>query len=56
MYGNVLLFHDSINSDSVLKDKFIDNNVDFVSILKKMRSIIESSFGNISNKYWYKCC
>ena len=41
MYGNVLLFHDSINSDSVLKDRFIDNNADSVSILKKMRSSLK---------------
>ena len=41
MYGNVFLFHDSINSDSVLKDRFIDNNADSVSILKKMRSSLK---------------
>ena len=35
MYGNVLLFHDSINSDSVLKDKFIDNNVVTCLVKKK---------------------
>lgn len=58
MYGNVLLFHDSINSDSVLKDKFIDNNVDSVSILKKMRAslkvpseILATSIGiNVANQ------
>lgn len=58
MYGNVLLFHDSINSDSVLKDKFIDNNVDSISLLKKMRTslkvpseILATSIGiNVSNQ------
>ncbi len=58
MYGNVLLFHDSINSDSVLKDRFIDNNADSVSILKKMRSslkvpseILATSIGiNVANQ------
>lgn len=41
MYGNVLLFHNSINSDSVLKDKFIDNNTDSISLLKKMRTSLK---------------
>lgn len=38
MYGNILLFHDSINSDSVLKDMFIDSNENAVSVLKKTRN------------------
>lgn len=37
MYGNILLFHDTINNDSVLKDKFINNNPNAVSLLKKQR-------------------
>lgn len=41
MYGNVLLFHDSINNDSVLKDKFIDNNTDSISLLKKTRTSLK---------------
>ena len=38
MYGNILLFHDSINTDSVLKDRFIDSNENAVSLLKKIRN------------------
>jgi superfamily II DNA/RNA helicase len=38
MYGNILLFHDSINSDSVLKDNFIDSSNNSVAILKKTRA------------------
>ena len=41
MYGNILLFHDSINSDSVLKDKFIDNNINSISLLKKIRTSLK---------------
>ncbi len=35
MYGNILLFHDSINNDSILKDRFIDSDKNSVSLLKK---------------------
>lgn len=38
MYGNILLFHDSINNDSVLKDRFIDSNKNSVSLLRKTRN------------------
>lgn len=41
MYGNILLFHDSINNDSVLKNKFIDSNTNSVSLLKKMRTSLK---------------
>ncbi len=58
MYGNVLLFHDSINNDSILKDKFIDNNTDSISLLKKTRTslkvpseILATSIGiNVANQ------
>lgn len=58
MYGNILIFHDSINSDSVLKNKFIDNNANSFSLLKKARTslkisseILATSIGiNISNQ------
>lgn len=58
MYGNILLFHDSINNDSVLKDKFIDNNTDSISLLKKTRTslkvpseILATSIGiNVANQ------
>lgn len=43
MYGNILLFHDSINNDSVLKDKFLDNNVNSVALLKKTRTSLKVS-------------
>lgn len=43
MYGNILLFHDSINSDSVLKDKFIDSSNNSVAILKKTRANLNVS-------------
>lgn len=38
MYGNILLFHDSINNDSILKDKFVDSEKSSVSLLKKTRN------------------
>ena len=38
MYGNILIYHDSINSDSVLKDMFIDSNENAVSLLKRTRN------------------
>ncbi len=41
MYGNILLFHDSINNDSILKDRFIDSDKNFVSLLKKTRNSLK---------------
>lgn len=41
MYGNILLFHDSINNDSILKDKFIDSNTNAISLLKKIRASLK---------------
>lgn len=41
MYGNILLFQDAINSDSILKDKFIDSNINSVSLLKKIRTSLK---------------
>ncbi len=41
MYGNILLFHDSINNDSILKDKFIDSSLNSVSLLKKTRTSLK---------------
>ena len=41
MYGNILLYHDAINNDSILKDKFLDDNNHSRTILKKMRSKIK---------------
>ena len=35
MYGNILLFHDSISNDSVLKDKYLDSNANSITLLKK---------------------
>ncbi len=43
MYGNILLYHDSINNESVLKDRFIDNNENSISILKKARNSLKVS-------------
>ena len=46
MYGNILLYHDTVNSDSILKDKFIDSGNNSLEILKKIRN--ENSIpGNI---------
>lgn len=41
MYGNILLFHDSINNDSILKDRFIDSDKNYVSLLKKTRNSLK---------------
>lgn len=41
MYGNILIYHDAINGDSILKDKFFDKNQDAISILKKVRDKLE---------------
>jgi helicase conserved C-domain protein len=41
MYGNVLLFHDSINNDSILKDRFVDSDKKSVSLLKKTRNSLK---------------
>ncbi|HGI8614077.1 TPA: hypothetical protein ACJVIV_000490 [Streptococcus agalactiae] len=43
MYGNILLFHDSINNDSVLKDRFLDSNKDSITLLKKTRNSLRVS-------------
>lgn len=43
MYGNILLYHDSINNDSVLKDKYKSSVDDSTSLLKKMKSSIKVS-------------
>ena len=46
MYGNILLYHDTVNSDSVLKDRFIDSGNNSLDVLKKIRN--ENSIpGNI---------
>lgn len=41
MYGNILLFHDSINNDSILKDRFVDSGKNYVSLLKKTRNSLK---------------
>lgn len=41
MYGNILLFHDSINNDSILKDRFVDSDKNSVSLLKKTRNSLK---------------
>lgn len=41
MYGNILLFHDSINNDSILKDRFVDSDKNYVSLLKKTRNSLK---------------
>ncbi|MDU7216483.1 MAG: helicase-related protein, partial [Dialister sp.] len=38
MYGNILLYHDTVNSDSVLKDRFIDSGNNSLDVLKKIRN------------------
>lgn len=38
MYGNILLYHDTVNSDSLLKDRFIDSENNSLEVLKKMRN------------------
>lgn len=41
MYGNILLFHDSINNDSILKDRFVDSDKNSMSLLKKTRNSLK---------------
>lgn len=41
MYGNILLFHDSINNDSILKDRFVDSDRNSMSLLKKTRNSLK---------------
>lgn len=41
MYGNILLFHDAINNDSILKDRFVDSDKNSVSLLKKTRNSLK---------------
>lgn len=43
MYGNILLFHDSISNDSVLKDKYLDSNENSITLLKKTRTSLKVS-------------
>lgn len=43
MYGNILLFHDSISNDSVLKDKYLDSNANSITLLKKTRTSLKVS-------------
>ena len=38
-----MLFHDSINNDSVLKDRFLDSNKDSITLLKKTRDLLRVS-------------
>lgn len=39
MYGNILLYHDSLSSESVLKDKFVDSNERQDRLKKIQRSL-----------------
>ena len=41
MYGNILLFHDSINNDSVIKDRFVDSDRNSMPLLKKTRNSLK---------------
>ena len=41
MYGNILIFHDSINNDSVLKDRFVDSDKNSLLLLKKTRNSLK---------------
>ncbi len=41
MYGNILMFHYSINSDSILKDKFLDSETQSLSVLKKTNKALK---------------
>ena len=41
MYGNILLFHDSINNDSILKDRFVDSDKNSLLLLKKTRNSLK---------------
>ncbi|MGF3225936.1 DEAD/DEAH box helicase [Facklamia sp. P12932] len=38
MYGNILLYHDSVNNDSILKDRYINSEDESLSILKKIQT------------------
>lgn len=38
MYGNILLYHDTVNSDSILKDKFINSGKNSLDIMNKIRN------------------
>ena len=38
MYGNILLYHDTVNSDSILKDKFINSEKNSLDIMNKIRN------------------
>lgn len=41
MYGNILLFHDLINNDSILKNKFIGEDKNFLSLLNKTKNSLK---------------
>lgn len=41
MYGNILLFHDLINNDSILKNKFIGEGENFLSLLNKTKNSLK---------------
>jgi len=41
MYGNILLFHDLINNDSILKNKFIGEGKNFLSLLNKTKNSLK---------------
>ena len=41
MYGNILLFHDLINNESILKDRFLDSDKKSMSLLKKKRNLLK---------------
>lgn len=38
MYGNILLYHDVVNNDSILKDRYINSGTESLGILKKIRN------------------
>lgn len=38
MYGNILLYHDTVNSDSILKDRFINSESNALDELRKIRN------------------
>lgn len=41
MYGNILIYQDAIDSDSILKDKFLDSTIKSLSVLKKVRNFVK---------------
>jgi hypothetical protein len=41
MYGNILIYQDLIDSDSMLKDRFLDSATDSLSVLKKIRTSVK---------------